>query len=231
MENSNLNYNTQLDRILFKEYGRNVHKLVQHALTIEDRKERTAVAKAIVNLMALLHPNLKNIEEFKHKLWDQLHAIAGFKLDVDSPYPVPENYEQVLQKRAHVPYPSSKMKLRHYGLNIETLVQKTINTEHPRKRAELTRIIVYYMNLVHKSWNRESNMNDDIIKSDLKTLSAGQLDADWAEQYIIEHGGQKQVIQISINQNRPQPGSNQQQQGMGQRRKKKRGNRNKKNKQ
>ncbi|OWY20919.1 DUF4290 domain-containing protein [Sphingobacteriales bacterium UPWRP_1] len=228
MENSSLNYNTQLDRILFKEYGRNVHKLVQHALTIQDRKERTAVAKSIVNLMALLHPNLKNIEEFKHKLWDQLHAIANFQLDVDSPYPVPENYEQVLQKRAHVPYPFSKMKLRHYGRNIEALVQKTINTEQPRKKAELTRIIVYYMNLVHKSWNRESSMNEDIIKSDLKILSAGQLDADWAEQYIIDHGGQKQVIQISTNR-QLQPVSNQQL-GTGQRRKKKRGNR-KKNKQ
>lgn len=230
MKNSNINYNTQLDRILFKEYGRNVHNLVQHALTIEDRKERTAVAKAIVNLMALLHPNLKNIEEFKHKLWDQLHAIADFKLDVDSPYPVPENYEQVLQKRAYVPYPSSKMKLRHYGRNIETLVKKAINTEQPRKKAELTRIIVYYMNLVHKSWNRESSMNDDIIKTDLKTLSAGQLDADWAEQYIVEHGGQKQVIQLSSSLVRQPQQGNSQQQGTGQRRKKKRGNR-KKNKQ
>lgn len=202
MEKSLLKYNTEQELLLFREYGRNIHKLVKYALTVENQKERTAVAKAVVNLMAQLHPNLKNVEEFKHKLWDQLHAIADFKLDIDSPYPVPENYEQVMQKRAHVPYPKSKIRLRHYGKNIETLVEKAVATEDLRKKAELIRIIVYYMNLVHRNWNKESNMNEDIIKTDLKTLSKGALDSDWAEQYIVDRGGTRQVIlQVSNNNN------------------------------
>ncbi len=102
-ERGTLTYNTEQEKLLFKEYGRNVLKLVQAAIQLETKKERTAAAKEIVNLMAQLHPNLKNIEEFRHKLWDQLHAIAEFKFDIGSPYPAPESYDQIMQQRGDVP--------------------------------------------------------------------------------------------------------------------------------
>jgi len=190
MGEHSLNYNTNNEPIIFREYGRNVQKMVQAAIQLETRQKRTAAAHAIINLMVQLNPNLKNIEEYKHKLWDQLHAIADFKLDIDAPYPVPENLEQIMPKSADVPYPNptSNVKRGNYGKNLEALIQQTIGLENERKRAELTRLIVYYMHLVHRTWNKDSQISADTIKHDLKRLSHGQLDIDWAEKWLSERG-------------------------------------------
>ena len=239
-ERGTLTYNTEQEKLLFKEYGRNVLKLEQAAIQLETKKERTAAAKEIVNLMAQLHPNLKNIEEFRHKLWDQLHAIAEFKFDIDSPYPAPESYEQIMQQRGDVPYPTTRIKLKHYGKNIEPLVQLAIDTADERKKAELIRIIVYYMNLVHLTWNKDLNMSDDLIKHDLKSLSKGQLDNDWAEKYLASKGVAKPMVippaVITPGQHKQGQGSvlKGQQQGQGQAygqnaRKRKKKNNNRKN--
>ncbi|QQS29329.1 MAG: DUF4290 domain-containing protein [Sphingobacteriales bacterium] len=238
-ERGNLTYNTEQEKLLFKEYGRNVLKLVQSTIKLETKKERTAAAKEIVNLMAQLHPNLKNVEEFRHKLWDQLHAIADFKLDIDSPYPAPESYDQIMQQAGEVPYPSSRIKLKHYGKNIEALVQRAIATDDERKKAELIRIIVYYMNLVHITWNKDLNVSEDLIKHDLNSLSKGLLDHEWAEKYLASKGVPKPMVipiqQMGNNQNKQGQGNvlKGQQQGQGQphgqssRRRKKKNNRKK----
>src|SRR6185295_9922075 len=103
MSNS-MEYNSTRNRLIIPEYGRNIQKMIEHAITIEDREERNRLAKAIVAVMGYLNPQLQNITDFKHKLWDHLFIISDFKLDVDSPYPLPEK-EKLRAKPKRVAYP------------------------------------------------------------------------------------------------------------------------------
>ena len=66
-----------------REYGRHVQGMVGHLLTIEDKERRQKNAQAVIELMGFLNPHLKNVEDFRHKLWDHLHIISDFKIDVE----------------------------------------------------------------------------------------------------------------------------------------------------
>ena len=90
MENvENMEYNTTRNHLEIREYGRHIQKMVEYVLTLEDREKRQKNAYALIELMGFLNPHLKNVEDFRHKLWDHLFLISDFKLDVDSPYPIP----------------------------------------------------------------------------------------------------------------------------------------------
>ncbi len=168
-----MDYNTSLGGISFREYGRNIQKLVNHAKTIENKYERTIFARAIINLMGQMHPHLRNIDEFRSKLWTQLYVMADFDLDVDSPYPIPAP-EEVHTKPNKVNYPQSKLKFRHYGKNVEQLIAKAIKMEEGPKKKAFVRVIANYMKMVYKNWNRET-VSDEIIKNDLAFLSGDEL--------------------------------------------------------
>ena len=81
-------YNTQQKKLVLPEYGRNVQSMVDHALTIENKEERTKCVKSIINIMGNLFPHLRDVEDFKHKLWDHLAIMSDFKLDIDYPYEI-----------------------------------------------------------------------------------------------------------------------------------------------
>ena len=115
-----LKYNTSLTKLAFKEYGRNVQQLVDHCITIEDDAYRNAFAKAIIDLMGQMSPHLRNVEDFRHKLWDHLFEIANYNLDIESPYPIPHSKD--LSKPPKLHYPQSRMRFRHYGKNVERLI-------------------------------------------------------------------------------------------------------------
>ncbi len=178
----NMIYNTQQTHLVFKEYGRNIQQLIGYAIDLEDRRERSELCKAILNLMGQMHPHLRNIEEFRHKLWYQLHTIADFKLDIDGPYPIPTP-EEVIKVTGEVPYPQERIRFKHYGKNVEVLVAKAMKMEDLDKRHEFAKVIANYMKMVYRNWNRE-NVNDELIKNDLRLLSNNLLSLD--ESTVIE---------------------------------------------
>ena len=168
-----MEYNTTRSKLLMPEYGRNVQRMVEYLLTIEDRATRLRNAEAVIELMGTLNPHLKVIEDDKHKLWDHLYQMTDFQLDVDSPYPMPTR-EEVFQKPEVLPYPQKKISNRHLGINLENLLGKAMAEQDPEKRQGLTQAIGYYMKLAYTNWHREP-VHDDMIKNELSLLSNGLL--------------------------------------------------------
>src|SRR5258707_13516715 len=115
-----MEYNTSRNRLIIPEYGRNLQRMIEYAIKLTDREERNRAALAIVAVMGYLNPQLQNVTDFKHKLWDHLFIISDFKLDVDSPYPVPSR--DTFQAKPHrVPYPNNDIKYKDYGKTMERL--------------------------------------------------------------------------------------------------------------
>ncbi|CAN5441738.1 DUF4290 domain-containing protein [soil metagenome] len=171
-----MNYNTERGRLEMTEYGRNVQRMVEYLLSIEDDKKRNEQAKIVIELMGQLNPHLKNVEDFRHKLWDHIIIMSDFKLQVESPYPIPDR-ETIFAKPERIPYPQSEFKHRHYGKNIETLIEKAIAMEDAQKRQEFAEVIGNYMKLVHTNWNNET-VNNQVIVDDLERMSRGKLKLD-----------------------------------------------------
>ena len=169
-------YNTQRPHLVIREYGRHLQQMVDYAVTVEDREKRTNIVLSIIDLMGQMNPHLRNVEEFRHKLWDHIYMISGGKLEVDTPYPYPD-LEKIQRKPNHIGYPHDKIRFKHYGKNVERLVEKAIEMEDEEKKKDFTECIGNYMKLVHRNWNQE-NANDEIIKQDIKTLSEGKLELD-----------------------------------------------------
>lgn len=170
-----MNYTSQKDQLVIKEYGRHVQNMINYALTIKDRNERTEFCKGMVRLIAQISPGIRTQDDYQRKLWDHLFLISEFKLDVDSPFPKPEKEEDVLPKvHGKLPYPKHEMEFRHYGKNVETMVEKAAKMDDKQKQMEFAKAIGNYMKLVYNTWNRD-NVNDLIIRGDLERLSGGVL--------------------------------------------------------
>jgi hypothetical protein len=170
---SNMDYNTSREKITLAEYGRHVKRIVDNCVQIEDRNRRNQTALEIIELMGQLNPHLRNVEDFRHKLWDHLFMISDFKLDVDSPYPKTTK-SQIIEKPEPLEYPQTRIKFRHYGKNVIALVEKAKKVEEPEKRAAFAQCIGNYMKLTYQNWNKE-NTNDEIIKNDLRIISKDEL--------------------------------------------------------
>lgn len=169
-----MNYNTERNDIEMREYGRHLQQMVDYAVTIKDRSQRQKVAEEIIHLMGILNPQLRNAADYKHKLWDHIFIISKFKLDVDSPYPKPTE-DTARIKPADLPYPKNRIKLRHYGKNVESLVEKAISMEDEDKKAIFTEIIGNFMKMAYKNWSNEE-VSNDLIKEDMKSISGGELE-------------------------------------------------------
>ncbi len=157
-----------------REYGRYVQKVIDHAITLEDKKERQAVAESNIQLMGILNPQLRNTADYKQKLWDHLFIISKFQLEVDSPYPIPTEATARI-KPSHMPYPQKRIKLKHYGRNVESLVKKAIEMEDGGKKELFTEIIGNFMKMAYKNWSNEE-VSNDLIKEDMKSISGGELE-------------------------------------------------------
>jgi hypothetical protein len=169
----NYDYNTQRKRMALPEYGRNVQKMVDHIKTIEDRDERNRAAKTIISIMGNLNPHLRDVGDFKHKLWDHLALIADFELDIDSPYPVPEP-SKFVEKPKQVPYKQKDIRFLHYGRIIELMIDSASELEEGEEKEYLTTLIVNQMKKSYVTWNR-SQVADEVIIGDMKLLSGGKL--------------------------------------------------------
>jgi CRISPR/Cas system-associated endonuclease Cas1 len=168
-----MEYNTTRSKLLMPEYGRNVQKMIEYLVTVDDREKRLKQAEVIIELMGTLNPHLKTIEDYKHKLWDHLYQMTDFNLDVDSPYPCPTR-ESVYKKPEVLPYPQGTIKHRHLGKNMQELLDKAMVETDEEKRHGLTQAIGYYMKLAYANWHREP-VHDDMIKNELAELTEGKL--------------------------------------------------------
>ncbi len=177
-----MEYNTQRDHLTIPEYGRNLQKIVQLAIKSEDRTKRTQIAYVIVDIMAQLHNDIKDSPELRHKLWDHLHIISDFKLDVDSPFPPPD--EEVLTKDPNrLSYPKRDMRYSYYGKNIENIINKVVETNNEEHKAEISMSLANSLKKTYLMWNRDS-VDDNLIKRHLKDLSNGNLTLTEEDQLI-----------------------------------------------
>ncbi len=157
-----------------REYGRHIQKMVEYLLTIEDRESRQKQAMVVIELMGFLNPHLKNVEDFRHKLWDHLFYVSNFKLDVDSPYPIPQK-ETYKAKPQPISYPKRYPKFSHLGKNLELVINKALSEENPEKKNGFAHSIAYYMKLAYSNWHKEL-VHDDGIRSELNNITGGQLE-------------------------------------------------------
>lgn len=170
----NLEYNTERSPLHIPEYGRHFQKMVDHAVSIEDRDERNKVAKSIISVMGNLQPHLRDVPDFQHKLWDQLFIMSNFELDVDSPFPITS--KEVLQQRPEpLEYPQNFPKYRFYGNNIKRMIDVAIKWEKGDMRDGLEYAIANHMKKCYLNWNKDS-VEDAAIFGHLKELSDGQID-------------------------------------------------------
>ncbi len=169
----NLEYNTQRGKLLISEYGRNVQKMVEMALAIEDREKRTKAAHNIVNVMALLNPQVREIADFKQKLWDHLFIISDFKIDVDSPYPVPEK-SKYNERPKPLAYPTSNIRYKYYGKVMEDMIRKIADLPDGPTKDQIVHNLANFMKMSYLTWNKDS-VDDSTIVNHLNELSGGKL--------------------------------------------------------
>lgn len=181
-----MEYNTGRIQLGMKEYGRHVQSMVDYLLSVEDREKRQKQAESIIELMGFLNPQLKTVEDYKHKLWDHLFVISDFKLDVDSPYPIPDR-ETYKRKPDPLPYPKRHPKYAHLGKNLELVIDKALQQEDPEKKAGFAHAIAYYMKLSYSNWHKEL-VHDDSIRAELDSITGGGLE--FSNTPFIKHRNQ-----------------------------------------
>ncbi len=168
-----MDYNSDRSKLPLPEYGRNLQNMVNHIMTIEDRNERNRAARTIIDIMGNMYPYLRDINDFKHKLWDHLAIMTEFKLDIDYPYapPEPEFFNTPPRK---IPYSLNTIKYRHYGKTIEYLLEKAAVYEDENERKLLIKLIANHMKKSYIMWNKDS-VTDEKILLDIEELSKGKI--------------------------------------------------------
>src|SRR6202000_4301 len=169
-----MEYNTTRNHLVMREYGRHIQKMIEYLMSLEDKEKRQRNAYAVIELMGFLNPHLKNVEDFRHKLWDHLFLISDFKLEVASPYPIPTR-ETLRARPKPLPYPKRYPKFSHLGKNLEIVINKALAEENPDKRNVFANAVAYYMKLAYNNWHKET-VHDDAIQSELTQLTNGQLE-------------------------------------------------------
>ncbi len=166
-------YNSTRPNLILAEYGRNVQNMVDYICTLPTKEERNRYAQVVIDMMGVLNPHLRDVSDFKHKLWDHLHIISDFKIDVDSPYPVPTR-EEIHHKPDLLEYPQHKIRFKHYGFTVERMINKTKAMPESEAKQKMALSIANFMKMAYMTWNKDS-VQDDHILHDLRELSAGEL--------------------------------------------------------
>ncbi len=167
-----MEYNTEREQLIIPEYGRHVQKMINHATTLGDKADQQKCVDAIIAFMGQMNPHLRDVKEFTHKLWDHLHIMSNFKLDIESPYTKPE--EAKLEERPEkMTYPGNNIRFSYYGHTIETMIATAINMEDEKKEI-LTGMIANQMKKSYILFN-ESSVDNNMIRLHLKQMSNSQL--------------------------------------------------------
>ena len=168
-----MEYNTSLSKLIIPEYGRNVQKMVHSIIAIEDRKKRNHQAKSIIEVMGNLNPHLRDVPDFKHKLWDHLFIMSDFHLDVDSPYDRPSK-ESFEEKPEMLKYSDNNIKFRHYGKILPLIIKRTIDLDEGEYKDFLVFTIANHMKKSYLTWNK-ANVEDEVILKHLSQMSDDKL--------------------------------------------------------
>lgn len=195
-----LEYNSERPHLIIPEYGRHMQKMINHCVALETKEERNTMAKAIINVMGNLQPHLRDVPDFKHKLWDQLYIMSDFKLDADSPYEIPSK-EELQEKPEGLPYPKSASKYRYYGNNIQTMISVALSWEEDdsEKQEALTFVIANHMKKCYLNWNKDT-VDDAVIYKHLFELSDGKID--------LRESGEELALSKNLLRKRASQGSN-----------------------
>ncbi len=191
-----MKYNTTEKRLTLPEYGRHIQNMVDHCITIKDREERNRCANAIISIMGNLFPHLRDVNDFKHILWDHLAIMSNFKLDVDYPYEIIKK-ENLYNRPPRIPYGDSRIRYRHYGKILEQMIRKTTERENSPEKDVLVRLLANHMKKTFIIWNKDT-VTDRKILSDLAELSDDLIVLNEENYRLIDN---REVIQA---QNRPQ---------------------------
>jgi hypothetical protein len=168
-----MDYNSSRKKLPLPEYGRNIQNMVDHVMTIEDRDVRNLAAQTIIDIMGNLYPYLRDINDFKHKLWDHLAIMSDFQLDIDYPYDPPrrETFQEPPKK---IEYPINHVKLRHYGKTLELMVDKAAEYENGEEKEILIKLLANHMKKSYLAWNKDA-VDDEKIYQDLEVMSKGRI--------------------------------------------------------
>ncbi len=174
-----MDYNTQRSKLVLPEYGRHIHKMVEWVKNLENRDERNKQALAVIGVMGNLNPHLRDIVNFRHKLWDHIQVISSFDIDIDSPYPVlpPESFQEKPKK---IPYPTTPIRIRHYGRNTQAMVEAIMAQEDSELKMLEVQALANHMKKAYLLWNKDT-VSDEQIFRDIAILSDGAININPSE--------------------------------------------------
>ncbi|MGC4041722.1 MAG: DUF4290 domain-containing protein [Flavobacterium sp.] len=196
-----LEYNAERPHLIIPEYGRHLQKLIDQATVIEDRDERNKAAKYIIQVMGSLNPHLRDVLDFQHKLWDQIFIMSDFKLDVDSPYPIPTR-DVIHLKPERLAYPQKNPKYRFYGNNIKYMIDVANSWEEGEMKNALVKVIANHMKKSYLSWNKDT-VTDAVIFEHLYELSDGKLNLLQSTEELLSNNDLMRTNKKTSNKNMP----------------------------
>lgn len=167
-----MQYNTQKEKLFLPEYGRNIQNMVDHCVSIKDAEERRKCAYTVIDIMGNMFPHLRDVNNFKHILWDHLAIMSDFKLEIDYPYEVITR-EELFNAPGHLDYSRPNMRYRHYGKILERMIKIAASMEDDQKKEHLLKMLLSQMKRSYSQWNKEAD--DEKIFYDLYELSDGKI--------------------------------------------------------
>ena len=200
-----MKYNTTRDPLVLPEYGRNVQRMIRYAISIEDRSERNKAAAAIIELMGQLNPHLRDVEDFRHKLWTHLFLMSDFKLDVDSPYEIPK-IESLQEKPKQVDYPKSKIKYGHYGKYTASILNESKDLNDEEKEF-MTKTMGNFMKKQYLIHNNDT-VDNNVISENLNELSEGVLKMENPDEELVSTSSLLKTLGINNNKNQKRSNKN-----------------------
>lgn len=159
--------------MILPEYGRNVQNMIAHAMELTDREERNKAARAIIEVMGQLNPHLRDVDDFRHKLWTHLFVMSDFQLDVDSPYDMPSR-EVLNEKPELMEYPKSKIRFGHYGKYTENILKEIVKEEDEKAQTYMKNTMANFMKKQFLAYNNDA-VENNVIAQQLSELSGGKL--------------------------------------------------------
>ena len=168
-----MDYNTQREKLLMPEYGRHVQDMINYVKNIPDKEERNEQIQAVVQVMGTLNPQLRDLNDFKHKLWDHVQIISDFKIDIDSPYPTPTR-ETLSTKPNPIPLEKDPTKMVCYGRNIQNMINVIAEREDDELKTAMIKTLASYMKQQYLIWNKDS-VSEETIFNDIYKLSDGRI--------------------------------------------------------
>lgn len=194
-----MEYNTTRNALLLPEYGRNVQNMIAHAITIGDRDERNRAAQAIIEVMGQLNPHLRDVDDYRHKLWTHLFVMSNFELDVDSPYPKP-SVEVLSEKPRRMDYPKGKIRYGHYGKNTQKILETALSIRDTNEREYLKGTMANFMKYQYLAHNNGA-VENHVIANQLKELSGGALELENPDELVSTNSLLRQMGNVKRNIN------------------------------